>query len=294
MNAFLSCLHVLFPTKTIPEEDYAFSCLFNVCNSIEILRNDSNATIISQFCKYSLKEFEINIDNSVNEFLEYSSNLVSVMQPFFSPDSKDISEKKEPIIDVFHLCEEEQLCDFDISLSQAFMNNDQTEYESIISNRMESEFSNFQQLQTNFGIAFSNTFNLISFDHYENENICETENEQDQLDCTSISSNNDNLTIDVYEEDDFEEDLNEEEDANHEYYEGNEKLNELLSSLLAYDQIKFHVENLLSLLSEEEDLTPEIEDLIEQLKIKLCVNDVSKNANMVGCFKSQWKKSMIN
>ena len=67
-----------------------------------------------------------------------------------------------------------------------------------------------------------------------------------------------------------------------------------MSSLPAYDQIKFHVENLLSLLSEEEDLTPEIEDLIEQLKIKLCVNDVSKNANMVGCFKSQWKKSMIN
>ena len=114
------------------------------------------------------------------------------------------------------------------------------------------------------------------------------------MDCTSISSNNDNLTIDVYEEDDFEEDLNEEEDADHEYFEGNEKLNELLSSLLAYDQIKFHVENLLSLLSEEEDLTPEIEDLIEQLKIKLCVNEVSKNAHMVVCFISQWKKSMIN
>ena len=39
MSEFLSCPHVLPPTKTIPEEDYAFSCLFNVSNSVEILRN---------------------------------------------------------------------------------------------------------------------------------------------------------------------------------------------------------------------------------------------------------------
>lgn len=167
------------------------------------------------------------------------------------------------------------------------INNDQKHYINSINRLNEERLCCFQKDHMKFGEACQRTFDF-----------CCNKEEEEEL-CISFQQE-EPCILQIYEEEEIHEEYSCEEeeecidkiDSMDEFQNYLDRANELISSLPTFDKIKFHVENLLSLLPSD-DIEKDLADLLEPLRIKLDIKiETIKNINMIGCVKSKYEKSI--
>ena len=298
MDAFQTFLHIIFPNSLVSNEEKIFANLLNISNSNESQFSELAVNILTNCCKYSNKEFGIDLVCFKNDFIRFRFEKFIDVEPIkFSVDiTSELPESKLSTSPT----PEPDTTNFERVLNQSIIENDQQNYNKAIECLNAHQKNDIQQHFIDFNRTCSNTFNNACKDDTNDECQLLFDNAQNPMD--QVNSNEEHIPkIDInfiedkscaYSEEDEEEEEEECNEINDNYQIYIDKANELLQNLPEFDKIRYHIESLISVLSYEK-IDFNFDDLIKPLKSRIDIREEkTRNVNMIGCIKYKYSQSM--